>query len=73
MAFTVRIENIRDPLESEQTIVRIERVVVCDGTQCGTAISDDGGGPVSRVRHDHHLVISGYNPLASPHYIAIPR
>jgi hypothetical protein len=62
MAFRIRAEDIRDPLLSEETVVRIEPVVDCDGLVCGTAVFDDDGEPVSGVRHDLHMVVSVNNP-----------
>jgi len=60
-------------MESADTVIRTERLGSCDGTVCGTALSDEEGHPVSCVPHDHHLVVSGYNPLASPRYFAVPK
>jgi hypothetical protein len=67
---TIRPEDQRDPYDSHDTLFRIEIVAHCDGVVCDTAVSDRHGQPASCMMHDH-LVISGYNPLASPRYFAI--
>jgi len=71
MSIKVRPEDLRDPLASEEPLVRIEEAFDCDGVECGTAVADEDGKPMSSVRHDIHLVISGREPLASPRCTAI--
>lgn len=73
MAFTIRPEHLRDPLNSEEILVRHEDAFDCDGIDCGTAVGNDLGAPVSYVSHDRHMIVSGRNPLASERCIAISK
>jgi hypothetical protein len=67
----IRPEDMRNPYDSEQTLLRIEAAAGCDGAICRTAKTDDNGRVFATARHDLHLIISGYNPLASPIYFAV--
>jgi hypothetical protein len=71
MLLKIRPEDLRDPLASEEPLVRIENAFDCDGVECGTVVADEDGKPMSSVRHDVHLVLSGREPLASPRRMAI--
>jgi hypothetical protein len=71
--FLVRPEDVRNPGDSQDTFVREERVVNCDGLACGTAVADEEGQPISFLPHDRHIVVSGISPLASPRYFAVPK
>jgi hypothetical protein len=74
MNFSIRPEEMRDPWNSDASLLRIEDAADCDGVACGTAVSDpDTGEPVSALGRHSHLVASGYNPLASPRYTAVSR
>jgi hypothetical protein len=73
MPFTPKPEDLRDPGKSEVTMIGEEIATDCDGIECGTAVAGDDGQPTSYIRHDRHLVVYGYNPLASPRYFAVPR
>ena len=72
MALTIRPEDHLDPYDSHETLCRTENANDCDGVACGTSVTDEQGNMVSVVRHDH-LVVSGYNPLASPRYFVVPK
>ena len=71
--FIVRPEDMRNPGDSQDTFVREERVVDCDGLACRTAVADEEGHPISFVPHDRHIVVSGINPLASPRYFVVTK
>lgn len=73
MSFTIRAEDVRNPGNSEVIMLREEDAIGCDGIECGTAVAGDDGTPISHTPHGRHIVVSGYNPLASPRYFAIPR
>lgn len=74
MDFSIRPEDMRDPWNSDPSLLRDEDAADCDGIACGTAIGDpDTGDPVSSLGRHSHLVASGYNPLASPQYIAVSK
>lgn len=71
--FVIRPEDVRNPGDSEDTFVREEGVVECDGVVCGTSVADEEGQPISSVPHDRHIVVSGINSLASPRYFVVPK
>ena len=74
MSFSIRAEDMRDPWNSDPSMLRIEDADDCDGLACGTAISDpDTGDPISTFGPHSHLVVSGSNPLASPRYTAVSK
>jgi len=73
MSFTIRAEDVRNPGNSEVIMVREEDAIGCEGIECGTAVAGEDGTPMSHTPHDRHIVVSGYNPLASPRYFAISR
>jgi hypothetical protein len=65
-------EDLRNPMDSDPPLLRIEEATGCDGTSCGTGLIDpETGETVSRAGPHSHLVASGYNPLASPCYTPI--
>ena len=72
MVLTIKPEDHRDPYDSHQTLCRTENANDCDGVVCGTAVTDEQGNTFSALRHDH-LVVSGYNPLASPIYFVVGK
>ena len=71
MKIEIKPEDLRHGMDSEQTLIREEDGLGCDGVVCSTAVNDDDGNPASRCGRHKHLVISGINPLASPRYYAI--
>lgn len=73
MKMTIRPEDHRDPYDSQSILCRIEEAAGCEGGVCGTGASAVDGKCVPTISHDHHLVISGYNPLASPKYFAVSK
>jgi hypothetical protein len=72
MMIKFRPEDMIDPFDSAETLCRTEDAKDCDGGVCGTAVTNDQGNIVSSLKHDH-LIISGYNPLASPRYFVVPK
>ena len=62
--------DLRDPLASEETLVRIEDAGDCEGYVCQTALSDSEGNLCEPGPH-HHMVVSGIDPAASARCIAI--
>lgn len=73
MKIIIRPEDHRDPHDSQNILCRIEEAPGCEGAVCGTDASGEHGKSVSTISHDHHLVISGINPLASPRYFAVSK
>lgn len=71
--FRIGPEDMRNPGDSQDTFVREEGVVNCNGLACGTAVADGEGQPISSVPHDRHIVVSGINPLAAPRYFVVPK
>lgn len=57
-------EDIRDPLMSEQVMVREESAAHCDGLECGKYCEDENGDPMEPGPH-YHLVVYGVNPPTS--------
>jgi len=55
-------------MESEQTFIRHEDGLDCDGVVCETRVIDDDGNPVSWLGLHGHVVVSGINPLLSARY-----
>jgi hypothetical protein len=71
---TIGPEDLRSPWDSAPPLFRIDEAISCDGTICGTVIIDpETGETVSQAGPHSHLVVSGYNPLASPRYTPISR
>ena len=64
MKFTIRAEDIRNPLMSEQTFIGEESAAHCDGSDCGKYCEDDTGEMLDPGPH-HHMVVYGVNPPTS--------
>ena len=67
---TFRAEDLRDPWDSERTLIGEEDAADCDGVVCGEAFSDEYGEMVQPDPH-HHIVVSGEEPKASARYYLI--
>ncbi len=72
MLVTIRREDMRDPFNSDDTLIGIEDAAGCDGALCGISLFDYEGAALTVQRHDH-LRVAGYNPLSSPRYYAVFR
>ena len=64
MIFATTIEDIRDPMKSEITMVGEESAAHCDGTSCGRYHEDEEGNPLEPELH-YHQVVYGINPDTS--------
>jgi hypothetical protein len=64
MTFTIKAEDVRDPMKSEITMIGEESAAHCDGTWCGRYQEDEDGTPLEPGPH-HHAVIYGINPDTS--------
>lgn len=62
-------EQIRAPLQSAETNLRIEDAAQCDGQCCGN-YQEDGGKPLTPRLHSH-LVVTGIDPNTTPRFVAI--
>jgi hypothetical protein len=49
MAFTIRVEDVRNPGSSEVVMLRDEEAIACDGIECGTVVAGEDGTPVSHT------------------------
>ena len=55
MRICIRPEDLRNPADSDETLVSIETVRDCDGVACNTAVTDDDGQLVSCIPHTRGL------------------
>ena len=71
MIIRIKAEELRDPFDSERILIREEDAAHCDGGPCGEALFDQEGELLREPGPHHHIVASGENPTASPHYGAV--
>jgi len=57
--------SLRDPIDSENTLVGSEEAVSCDGSECGfTVFSEDE--ELELLRPHWHVILKGTMPEAGP-------
>lgn len=65
MRITIKLEDVRDPMNSCGTGLWIEDAADCDGSVCGSLASDPDGSVIYPPLH-HHIVVKGQNPETTP-------
>jgi hypothetical protein len=68
----ITAEQQRDPLESEDTVVRNEDAEGCYGEVCGQYYEDEDGSALRPSAHSH-AVVTGHNPEAASRVWAISK
>jgi hypothetical protein len=70
MRMRIPAGTLRDPWESEQTMVRMEPAPNCFGEECNSCVHADDG-ELEALRPHFHMLISGQNPQAGPHCYSV--
>ncbi len=71
MRIAIKLEDIRNPMNSCDTVLWIEQAFDCDGSVCGNLFGDLNGNKICPPPHQH-IVVAGRRPEASARYFLIP-